>query len=175
MRLFIAIPIPSDVRKALSSSARKLESFGGTGRFVPESNYHVTLHFIGESNALTDITSSMHNAVKDARPFLLRLCDYGFFRSGTGHTGYIKVSDSSGELQSLYEILEQSLWDCGFSKNRSSLLPHITIGRNIHGDNGFHFLEKIAFTADSIVLYQSRRTAKGDMEYIPLHKEPFGR
>ena len=172
MRLFIAIPIPPDIRRAVSETSIRLQKAGASGRFVPQSNYHVTLHFIGESDKLSDATDAILEATKDAKPFLLRLGDYGAFRSGTGNTGFVRVFDETGSLQSLYETLEQALWDRGFSKNRSRLIPHITIGRNITGDESFSFPHREAFQADSIILYESRNV-KGTMQYTPVHKEVF--
>ena len=77
MRLFIAIPLPPDITRALSADRVALEEHGATGRFVPRENYHITLHFLGETDALKDITDAMHEAVRDIRPFVLRLREYG--------------------------------------------------------------------------------------------------
>lgn len=170
MRLFIAVPVPTDIRRAVAERKERLKAAGGSGRFVIEENYHITLHFIGESDDLMGAAEAMREAVYDARPFLLRLTDYGFFPTGSGNTGYIGVSDETGELSALYETLEDALWDRGFSKNRSRLVPHITIGRNITGDGAFSCPGKEAFTANSIVLYESRIGKRGP-EYLPVHKE----
>ena len=172
MRLFIAIPVPPDIRRAVRDTSVHLQKQGAEGRFVPERNYHVTMHFIGESSALSDIADAMGEAARDARPFLLRLSGYGSFVSKNGSTGFVRVTDETGELQNLYETLEQALWDRGFSKNRSRLIPHITIGRSITGDAGFVCTHNEAFTADSMILYESRNI-KGSMEYTPVHKESF--
>lgn len=172
MRLFIAIPIPPDIRRAVSETSIRLQKAGASGRFVPSSNYHVTMHFIGESDALSDATDAIIETTKDATPFLLRLGDYDAFHTGSGNTGFVRVLDETGSLQSLYETLEQALWDRGFSKNRSRLIPHITIGRNIIGDENFSFPHREAFQADSLILFESRNV-KGTMQYTPIHKEVF--
>ena len=172
MRLFIAIPIPPDIRRAISETSIRLQKAGASGRFVPSSNYHITMHFIGESSNLSDAADAIREATRDAKPFLLRLGDYGAFHTGTGNTGFVQVLDESGNLQVLYETLEQALWDRGFSKNRSRLIPHITLGRNITGDEHFSFPHREAFQADCLVLYESRNV-KGSMQYTPVHKEVF--
>ncbi|MCR5073355.1 MAG: RNA 2',3'-cyclic phosphodiesterase [Clostridiales bacterium] len=172
MRLFIAIPVPPDIRRAVRDTSVRLQKKGAEGRFVPERNYHVTMHFIGESSELSDIVDAMRDACCDARPFLLRLKDYGSFESKGGSTGFVRVEDESGELQNLYETLEQALWDRGFSKNHARLVPHITIGRSIKGDEGFTCPRNEAFTADSMILYETRNV-RGSMEYTPVHKESF--
>ncbi len=54
MRLFIAIPLPPDITRALAAARVALEAHGATGRFVPRENYHITLHFLGETDDLMD-------------------------------------------------------------------------------------------------------------------------
>lgn len=173
MRLFIAIPLPPDIRRAVAQAARALRERGAAGRFVLEENYHVTLHFLGEQGALAEVVEAMQEAMRDARPMLLRLTDYGAFQAGAGRTGYLGVLDEGGELARVYEMLEQALWDRGFARNRQRLTPHITIGRNITGDEGFSCAQRAAFTAREIVLYESRRVGER-MDYVQVHRERTG-
>lgn len=171
MRLFIAVPLPPDILRAVAGVRAALEQSGARGRFVPRENYHITLHFIGETDALGDAADALHEAVRDIRPFLLRLEGYGTFKSDGAHTGFVGVDCESGELGRLYESLEAALWDRGFVKNRGVLTPHITIGRRIEGDEGFIAPpKKAAFTANAVVLYESR-SVRGQMQYTPLHRE----
>ena len=171
MSLFIAIPLPPDITRALSADRAALEAHGAAGRFVPRENYHVTLHFLGETSALKDITDAMHEAVRDIHPFVLRLREYGSFKTDGSHTGFVGVSCDSEELNRLYETLESALWERGFSKNRGRLTPHITLGRKIEGDDGFVLPpQKAAFTANSLVLYEST-SERGQMVYTPVHRE----
>ena len=81
------------------------------------------------------------------------------------------MSCDSEELNRLYETLESALWERGFSKNRGRLTPHITLGRKIEGDDGFVLPpQKAAFTANSLVLYEST-SERGQMVYTPVHRE----
>ena len=171
MRLFIAIPLPPDILRALAAARNALEEHGASGRLVPRENYHITLHFLGETDALKDIVDAMREAVRDIRPFVLRLKDYGTFKTDGSHTGFVNVSCDGGELDRLYESLESALWERGFSRNRGRLTPHITLGRKIEGDEGFVLPpQKAAFTANAVVLYESR-SVRGQMEYTILHRE----
>lgn len=171
MRLFIAIPLPPDILRALAAARAALEAYGASGRFVPRENYHITLHFLGETGALKDIADAMRVSSRDIRPFVLRLKDYGSFQADGSHTGFVSVGCDGGELNKLYESLESALWERGFSKNRGRLAPHITLGRKIEGDAGFVLPpQKAAFTANTLVLYESRNV-RGQMEYTPLHRE----
>lgn len=171
MRLFIAIPLPPDITRALSAARVALEAHGAVGRFVPRENYHITLHFLGETDALHDITSAMRESVRDIKPFVLRLKEYGSFKTDGSHTGFVNVTCDSEELNRLYESLESALWERGFSKNRGRLTPHVTLGRKIEGDEGFMLPpQKAAFTANTIILYESH-SERGQMVYSVVHKE----
>ncbi len=171
MRLFIAIPLPTDVRRTAAAAQAALVAHGAKGRFVPSENFHITLHFIGESEALTEAVAAMHLAARDIRPFVLRLGGYGGFGGKKGKTAFLSVSCDSGELDRLYESLESALWEQGFAGNRGRLSPHVTLGRNVQRDEGFAApAANAAFTAGSIVLYESR-AVPGRMQYLPLHTE----
>ncbi len=171
MRLFIAIPLPPDITRALSDARVALEAQGATGRFVPRENYHITLHFLGETDALMDVADAMRQAVRDIKPFVLRLREYGSFKTDGSHTGFVNVICDSEELNRLYESLESALWERGFSKNRGRLTPHVTLGRKMEGDESFIMPpQKAAFTANMVVLYESR-SERGQMVYTPVHRE----
>lgn len=171
MRLFIAIPLPPDILRAAAAARAALETYGAAGRFVPRENYHITLHFLGETDALGDVAEAMHEAVRDIRPFVLRLQGYGSFKTDSSHTGFLETTCDSDELNKLYESLESALWERGFVKNRGRLSPHITLGRKITGDEAFQLpKQKAAFTANAIVLYESRNV-RGQMQYIVVHRE----
>lgn len=173
MRLFIAIALPPDVRRAAADTAERLRAYGADGRFVPPENYHVTLRFIGESDALSDAADAMRAAVCDSRPFLLRLSDYGAFPGRAGATGFVRVTGCLPELYRLHETLEAALWERGFDRGRGRLEPHITLGRSIVGDAGFTCPRNEAFTVTQITLFESRNV-RGQMVYSPLHREPIG-
>ena len=59
MRLFIAISLPKNITRELARAGRTLQQNSGGGRFVPEANFHVTLHFIGETAKLADAVEAM--------------------------------------------------------------------------------------------------------------------
>lgn len=172
MRLFIAIPLPPDIRRAVADTAARLRAHGATGRFVPAENYHVTMHYIGESDALSDAADALREATRDCLPFLLRLSGYGVFSGRSGSTGFVRMTGDLDELLRLHETLEAALWERGFDHGRGRFDPHITLGRNITGDEGFACPRNEAFTVQQIVLYESRNV-RGEMVYTPLHREMF--
>ena len=77
----------------------------------------------GETDALADATDALREAVRDIRPFVLRLQNYGSVKTEGSHTSFLQVSCDNDELNRLYESLESALWERGFSKNRGRLTP----------------------------------------------------
>lgn len=173
MRLFIAAPLPPDIRRAAADTAARLRAHGAKGRFVPEENYHLTLRYLGESGALSDIAEAMRIGACDSRPFLLRLSDYGAFAGRAGSTGFVRVTGDLPELHRLYETLESGLWERGFDRGRGRFEPHITLGRSILGDEGFACPRSEAFTVTHITLFESR-SVRGEMVYTPVHRVRIG-
>ena len=173
MRLFIAIPVPPDIRRAAVRAQEALIAAGAEGRFVPPENFHITLHFLGETDALSDAAAAMRAAVSDIRPFVLRTVGAGAFGGKNGRTAYLAMKCDSDELERLYELLESALWEHGFSRSHSRLVPHITLARNVQGaEDAAAPAMNAAFTAGAMVLYESVNE-RGRMRYTPLHTERF--
>ena len=173
MRLFIAVPLPKDVQRAVFTAQEGLRVSSTAGRFVPAGNHHITLRVRGESNALADIAAAMHEAVKDARPFVLRLGALGSFTHGGARTSYLSVAGDLDELNRIHEMLESALFEYGFAGGKVRFSPHITLARAVeHGDLSRIHIPNAAFTVRSIVLFESTNE-NGRMVYTPVHTETF--
>ena len=178
MRMFIAIPLPPDVRRELSAAQQRLMGVCPGGRFVPSENFHITLHFIGESADMAGAALACDEAVRGIRPFVLRLADYGSFARGRARTGYIGLSGELTELNRMHETLTAALRANGFHCEQRRLTPHITLARELtHGPEVPEMEVPItgagaAFTASQLVLFESRNV-RGQMMYSPLHKAMF--
>ncbi len=173
MRLFIAIPLPKDVQKSVWAFEEALRENASSGNFVPRGNHHITLRFVGESSKLADLAYAMHEAVRDARPFPLKLGAYGSFTHGGARTSYLGVDGELSELHRIHQMLESALWEQGFNGGRGRLVPHITLGRAVeHGDISGLKTPNTPFVVRSIVLYESTNE-RGRMVYTPLHTEKF--
>lgn len=180
MRLFIAIPLPPDTHRALAAMQQRLRTCAEGGRYVPQQNFHITLHFIGEHADLQGAAAACDEAVRGIRPFLLRLGGYGSFARGGARTGYAALEGDLDELFRLHETLTAALAERGFPLGgaQKRLTPHITLARDLRheGDTPPDMQDAAAglgggsaFLADKLVLFESRRT-HGGMEYLPLHQ-----
>ena len=173
MRLFIAVPLPKDIARAVVGAEEELRRMSTAGRFVPEGNHHITVRFIGESNALADVAAAMHEAVCDAKPFLLRLDGYGCFTHGGARTSFVRVGGDLAELSRIHQTLEAALWERGFDRGRGRLEPHITLGRAVeHDPDQKPFVPNEAFWVRQLVLFESS-SERGGIRYAPLHAERF--
>ena len=173
MRLFIAVPLPKDVQRAVYTAQEGLRVSSTAGRFVPAGNHHITLRFLGESSALADIAAAMHEAVKDARPFLLRLGALSSFTHGGARTSFLSVTGDLDELNRIHETLETALREYGFAGGKVRFTPHITLARAVeHGDLSKIHVPNAAFPVRSIVLFESTNE-NGRMVYTPVHTENF--
>ena len=179
MRLFIALPLPPDVLRALKCAQNKLRTLNVPARYVPPENFHITLHFIGESGRLSEAAACVDEAVRGIRPFLLRLKSFSSFSRGSRHIAYMDLSGDLKELYTLHETLLSALLNHGFDTGKKRLTPHITLARDaeLRDANDIAGLSmdgemKAAFTANQLVLYESVH-AKGGMVYTPLRRAMF--
>ena len=180
MRLFIAIELTADMKRALAGISKALRERATGGRFVPIENMHVTLHFIGESNDLGAITAAMREACRGIRPFTLELGGYGYFEktaSGSHRVSLVTVRGDLAELGVLRDTLESALADKGFPSDHKRFSPHITLGRNVGHDELAAFeLENMELgckeTVTGITLFESVKQ-NGKPVYVPLHRESF--
>lgn len=180
MRLFIGIELESDMRRELTRLSKALKERSCGGRFVPPENFHVTLHFIGESDDIAGAVSAMQEAVRGIRPFRLELGEYGFFEktvSGNHRVSLVDICGDTEELRILHETLEAALSDRGFARDMKRFRPHITLGRSVeHDELVYEELRAMelssAMTVTGITLFESSKV-KGKQVYTPLHRERF--
>ncbi len=177
MRLFIAIELPKSFCKEVLRVQEALQGQSRGGRFVPASNFHITLHFIGESGDLAGAAAAMDEAARGIRPFALHLGRLSSFPRKDGHTAFLSVLGELDELNALYESLQSALGERGFPRELKRYTPHITLGRSvILADGALESLDALSPNASmqvqSIALFESVRR-EGRMIYSVLHRTRF--
>lgn len=177
MRLFVAIELPKSFRAEAARLGAALRAESREGRFVPQQNYHITLHFIGESQNLAGAAAAMEEAVRGIRPFGLHLGHMDSFPRNEGHTAYLQVLGELSELNALYESLQSALAERGFPRPQKRFTPHVTLGRGIVLPE--EALERLrsepvnaSMQVPGIALFESRRQESG-VTYLPLHRASF--
>lgn len=172
IRLFVAIPIPQQIRMALQSTAHGLHGV----RWVPEENYHLTLRFIGDvHNGDADDYDTALSRI-DAPPVDIQLDGLGFFdKKGKVHTLHVKVVKTDSLIH-LQKKVESALVRAGLSPEPRKFSPHITLARmkpmplekveKFCGENAASLRNGYSFRADHFVLYSSVLTHEGSV-YTP--------
>lgn len=132
MRVFIAVPLSTEVRALLGEIQGKLRSFGADVKWTAISGIHLTLKFLGEMDPadLPRLRVAMHEVSPSAHPFALQLRGLGGFPDlrhprvlWCGLAGDIPL------LESLQKDVEHACLDMGFPREERPFQPHLTLGR----------------------------------------------
>lgn len=122
MRLFVAIQLSDEMKKALVDCMHDLKKQGVDGKFVPAQNLHVTLAFIGEYDDPKKVKQ-----VIDRVPlpeFRLSLSEKGNF----GDLLWIGVKGNQ-KLKTYVKELREALAGSGIPCDGDKFVPHITLIR----------------------------------------------
>ena len=164
MRLFTGIAIEDGTQRALDGWLHDLREEFPRLRWSPPEQWHVTLQFLGETDAAcyACILKQMQRVCEHAVD--IRLSQPGFFeRAGVFHIAVQRTAS----LLILHDQTAQGLMACGFEPEARPYSPHITLarrkGRGMSPD--FTGLQKrvrdrgdmnsFSFMAKGFLLYQS--------------------
>ena len=122
MRLFIALQLNSEMKKALTDLQDRMQRLGVRGNFTKPENLHLTLAFIGEYPDPEDVIDVLETI--RVQPFQISLEGIGSFRNlwWAGLSG-------SDELKNLAKRLRRGLAEAGIPYDRKKFSPHITLVR----------------------------------------------
>src|SRR6202051_2732774 len=126
MRLFIGIPLASEVIDALEAISLRLRSAGDGLPWSSSDSWHITLPFLGQTSEAQFACLLAH--LKDVRSRAFPLCidGTGFFdRAGIFFAG-VTVSP---ELSQLQKRVVAATAQCGFIAESRPFHPHITLAR----------------------------------------------
>lgn len=127
---FIAVRMPSDIRKRLESASSAIKDAGVSGEWQQAGTHHLTLKYIG------DIDSEKYDAIADALREPCKNLSLPTFTIGPLFT--FKAHDDRmvlaarvrprDRLEKLFRIVERTVVDNGGSKTKfPSFKPHVTL------------------------------------------------
>ena len=125
MRLFVAVPLPDDLRARLAGLAGGVPN----ARWVAPENLHLTLRFIGEVDRAQarDVDSAL---VKISSPaFTLSLAGVDRFGVGRNLRSLWVGVDESAELSRLHGKIEHALQQSGLPPEGRKFKAHVTLAR----------------------------------------------
>lgn len=185
-RLFVALPLPEPVRRALGELVASLSGLPARVGWVRPENAHLTLKFLGDVPAArVDAVRTALDAVGAATvPFELVLADLGAFPPrGQVRTVWVGARDGADAARALAERLEAGLEPLGFPREPRPFAPHLTLGRvrsplaRQAFDRARERLGEVRpgrLSVDRVVLIRSELAPGAPPRYTALHEVVLG-
>jgi 2'-5' RNA ligase len=151
MRLFIAIDPPANYKEILQNSLGPLQealhTSGAQVHWVPMSQFHLTLQFLGEcpDERVAQIREALEEALAGIPPFSISLQGFGCFPvKGMPHVLWMGANEGAGDLKQVARKVEDALEKRGFPKEKQSFHAHLTVGRIRFVRNGKRLRDQVA-------------------------------
>jgi 2'-5' RNA ligase len=131
LRAFVALRMAPAVEDELAAFIEKLRLDASGVRWVPRSNLHVTLRFLGgavESAKIAALMPRLQNIAHRTQPFVLGVVGTGAFPN-LARPRVVWVGLRAQELALLAEQIERAAVECGLARETRPYSPHLTIGR----------------------------------------------
>jgi 2'-5' RNA ligase len=171
MRLVAAVPVPDPAREQSLRLLGKVREAGWPVRWVHDEGLHMTLKFFGEvaPERLDVIAEALRFAADGADTLALELGELGAFPSRNRPRVLWVGVQAPPALEVLQDRIERGCEAIGFPPEGAPFQPHVTLGRVREGQrlptggledhaDGF---ERVSFTAQQLVLYESLLTTTG--------------
>jgi 2'-5' RNA ligase len=146
LRAFIAVEIPHEIHKAIESKTAPLRAALDSSlvRWVPTSNIHLTLKFLGEiPPANVEFLTQMLSAeVNQHQAFEMGFEELGVFPNPRRpRVIWIGIQAPAG-LEALQHGIEAAAATLGYPSEKRPFSPHLTLGRVKH-NTGLAGIKKI--------------------------------
>jgi len=128
-RAFISADIvPSD---ALVSVLRRLASSRADLKTVRPELMHLTLKFLGDADEslVEEIVMRIAKVTEGLQPFRIRLNGMGAFPSMSNIRVVWVGIENGGTLERIAEMLDESMGELGFEREKRGFKPHLTLAR----------------------------------------------
>ncbi len=187
MRVFVALDIPAEVRRAIGEMIARLRGVARGARWVRAEGVHVTLKFIGEIPA--ERVAAVEQALRDVRsagiaaPVEAKFRGAGFFPNERHPRVFWAGIEASPNLADLARAVDARLTPLGIASETREFRPHLTLARFKSEDGLRRLRDEIkrlepfefgSMRASEFHLFQSQ-LGPGGAKYTKLASFPFGR
>lgn len=131
-RMFLAVELDDDSRHALATHLESsLDGDYLPGKPVRPENWHITLRFLGATNAMQrDMVLAHLDQHLVVEPFRIRFEGLGGFpRESRASVLWIGVGGEVAALENVAAICETAAQDAGFEPEGRPFHPHLTLSR----------------------------------------------
>lgn len=124
LRIFVAIQFSEEVKSALVGAQEAMKDRGVKGNWCSESNLHLTMAFIGE----TDQVELIKKAVEEVRfePFEIWLSKLDYFKTKHGTVVWCGI-DNEEALNPIADNLRERLRHYGIRYASTLFKPHVSL------------------------------------------------
>jgi len=191
MRLFVALDIDQEIRDRVTHFRDQMHALAPGVRWVGPETFHVTLQFLGDTQKVEEIKTTLLG-VKSV-PVALALRGAGFFPTPQRARVFWVGIEADDELQRLADSVGVALAPLGFKRDEGPYHPHLTLARagsgrphSRPGDKSAPGLQQVraklegqpppefgTMTAHEFFLYQSALSPTGS-RYTKLARYPLG-
>lgn len=178
MRTFIGLSFNGELKRKLFKVQNILKDNSIKGSWVADSNFHLTLKFLGETteNQVEEISKILKNISDSHLSISAGLDKLGYFNKKEEKYGviWIGLKGQIIQLERIYDTIENEIQALGFEKDKRKFAPHITIGRRVIINKLFGEIKRLVqeelryeFVLDSLVLLKSEEIMKKRV-YTPI-------
>lgn len=184
MRLFVAIDLPEDVRKAVAAAQARCRRLPWSGpvSWTKIENLHLTLQFLGEveSAAVAGISAALETVAGNFAPFAVAVRGGGVFPDAR-RPRVLWVGCEAERLPALVAAVQDGLRPLGFWPEPRPFAAHLTLARLRQArpdaalTRALESLTNQAFgtlRVEAIHLYQSQLHPAGSI-YTRLFRHPL--
>lgn len=174
-RIFIAVPIPTDIKLALADWCDERREEFRFQRWVHREDYHITMQFLGDTSPdrVDEIGAAIKRVISGIRPFSIEARGCGTF--GRPDQPRVLWAGVDGEIRSLQQLqnnITQENRKLGFIPEDRPYRPHITLARKYR--EGSRFAADItelsprfgSWTVDALVIYRTQMNRQPMYEQI---------
>ena len=133
LRAFIAVELPPEIHQAIQKETAPLRSAipASLVRWVPSSNMHLTLKFLGDiSPANVELLTQMLGVEASQHPFFeIQFGGLGVFPNPKRPRVIWIGIQAPGELDALQHGIEAAAAKLGYPAEARPFSPHLTVGR----------------------------------------------
>ena len=130
MRLFVALVLPDSVREAMRDLIASLRSKAKNARWVRPEGMHVTLKFIGHTDAANvDGIRAVLARAHSSQPVDMHFRGVGFFPNDRRPRVVWCGIEASPNLAGLASQIEDGLTPLGIERESRDFAPHLTLAR----------------------------------------------
>jgi len=132
MRLFIACPVPEEIKKKIADLENVFRNSNTDVKWVRPESIHLTLKFLGEvsEHKIPEINNKISKAIEGFSVFHVAIEKIGVFPDWRRiRVVWVGIEDGKKELKELSKRVEDKMANIGFKKEKRGFTAHITIGR----------------------------------------------